>query len=79
MPLAVSWDNLTTFIGAASRGRDVPYTVTGSAAVGGAGIHVDVPFTINGTITQAQMRKMTESGILAIPGLPGLFGPPKAK
>jgi LEA14-like dessication related protein len=79
MPLAVSWDDLATFIGAAARGRDVPYTVSGSAAVGGVGIHVDVPFTINGTLTQAQIKKMMQAGAQGLPALPGLFGTPGGK
>ncbi len=80
MPLAVTWDNLAAFIGVASTGRDVPYTVAGSATVGGAGIHVDVPFTIQGKLTQAQIMKVTQASLQNIPGLPpGLLGGPKLK
>jgi LEA14-like dessication related protein len=79
MPLSVTWDNLAAFVGIAASGRDVPYTVAGSATVGGAGIHVDVPFTINGTLTHAQILKVTQASLQGIPGLPDLFGAPKAR
>jgi LEA14-like dessication related protein len=79
MPLAVTWDNLGGFIAAAATGRDVPYTVAGAATIGAANIHFGVPFTINGTLTHAQILKVTQASLQAIPGLPDLFGPPKGK
>ncbi len=79
MPLSVTWDDLGAFIGVAASGRDVPYTVTGSATVGGPSVNFSVPFTINGTLTHAQILKVTQASLQGIPGLPGLFGGPKGK
>jgi LEA14-like dessication related protein len=79
MPLTVTWDNLAAFVSVAASGKDVPYTVAGTAAVGGADLHVDVPFTIGGTLTHAQIVKVTQASLQGIPGLPGLFGPSTGK
>jgi LEA14-like dessication related protein len=79
MPLAVTWDNLANFIGVAATGRDVPYTVEGSATIGGGGLHAVVPFTIHGTFTHAQILSVTQSSLQGLPGLPQLLGAPKTK
>lgn len=76
IPVTVSWRDLAGLAGLAAAGRDVPYVVEGTVAIGGEKLNVDVPFKIAGTVTQKQLLQATMSSLPQIPGLPSLVPPP---
>ena len=55
VPLAMKWQNLTILTGIAARSETIPYTVTGTVAVGGEKLSLDVPFQVQGTLTREQI------------------------
>jgi LEA14-like dessication related protein len=75
IPVTMTWRDLTGLAGLAASGRDVPYTVEGTVAIGGEKLNVNVPFRIAGTVTQKQLLDATMSSLPKIPGLPGLVAP----
>jgi hypothetical protein len=52
----------------------VPYTVDGTASIGGARLAFDVPFKLTGTITPEQLQQAGMKSLQGIPGLQGLPG-----
>ena len=79
VPMNVKWKNATGFVAIATSRRPVPYTVDGTATVGGDRLNVDIPFKLQGTITAEQLQQAGLKSLQAIPGLQGLPGllPPK--
>lgn len=75
IPVTMTWRDITGLAGLAAAGRDLPYTVEGTVAVGGEKLNVDVPFRIAGTVTQKQLIQATMSSLPQIPGLPALGAP----
>ncbi len=60
--LNVPWDNLLAVAPLAQKKSSVPYTVKGTARIGGK-LSVEVPFTIDGTITSQQLLAATTRGL----------------
>lgn len=79
VPMNVKWKSASSFATIAASRKPVPYTVDGTAAVGGKSLNVDVPFKLQGTITAEQLQQAGLKSLQAIPGLQGLPGlaPPK--
>lgn len=79
VPMNVKWKNATGFATIATSRRPVPYTVDGTATVGGNRLNVDIPFKLQGTITAEQLQQAGLKSLQAIPGLQGLPGlaPPR--
>jgi LEA14-like dessication related protein len=76
LPVTMTWRDITGLAGLAASGRDIPYAVEGTVAIGGEKLNVNVPFRINGTVTQKQLLEATMSSLPQIPGLPA-FGAPQ--
>jgi len=79
VPMNVKWKSASGFAAIATSRRPVPYTIDGTATVGGNRLNVDIPFKLQGTITAEQMQQAGLKSLQAIPGLQGLPGlvPPK--
>jgi LEA14-like dessication related protein len=79
VPLVVKWKGAVNFASLATSKRPIPYTVDGTAKVGGSSLNVDVPFKLQGVITPEQLQQAGLKSLQAIPGLQGLpnFLPPK--
>jgi LEA14-like dessication related protein len=79
VPMNVKWKNASGFAAIATSRQPVPYTLDGTATVGGNRLNVDVPFKLQGTITAEQLQQAGLKSLQAIPGLQGLPGlvPPK--
>lgn len=79
VPMNVKWKNATGFAAIAAARRAVPYTLDGTATVGGNRLNVDIPFKLQGTMTPEQLQQAGLKSLQAIPGLQGLPGllPPK--
>ena len=79
VPLNMKWKGAADFASIASSKRPIPYTVDGTATVGGASLNVDVPFKLQGVITAEQLQQAGLKSLQGIPGLQGLPGlvPPK--
>ena len=75
IPVTMTWQDLAGLAGLAAAGRDIPYTVEGTVAVGGEKLNVNVPFRIAGSVTQKQLLQATMSSLPQIPGLPALVAP----
>ena len=59
VPMTYSWSNLVELGLLAARQDVIPFTVEGTANIGGTSLNVDVPFTIEGTLTRAQLVSLT--------------------
>jgi LEA14-like dessication related protein len=59
VPMTFSWGNLVEVGLLAARQDVIPFTVEGTANIGGSSFNVDVPFTIEGTLTRAQLVVLT--------------------
>ena len=79
VPMNVKWKNAAGFAAIATSRRPVPYTLDGTATVGGHSLNVDVPFKLAGTITAEQLQQAGLKSLLGIPGLQGLPGLAPAK
>ena len=79
VPMSVKWKNVGSVASIAAAKRPVPYTVDGTATVGGERLNVDVPFKMSGTLTAEQLQQAGMKSLQGIPGLQGLPGllPPK--
>lgn len=79
VPMTLKWKSATGFAAIAASRRPVPYTVDGTATVGGNRLNVDIPFKLQGTMTPEQLQQAGLKSLQAIPGLQGLPGllPPK--
>jgi LEA14-like dessication related protein len=60
--LNVPWDNLVAVAPLAQKQSRIPYTVKGTARIGGK-LSVEVPFTIDGTVTSQQLLTATMRGL----------------
>jgi LEA14-like dessication related protein len=67
VPVQVKWGNLAAIGLLAAAKPVIPYTVKGTATIGGEGLNVDVPFQLAGTLTREELLRATSG---AIPGLP---------
>jgi LEA14-like dessication related protein len=81
VPLSVKWKGVGGLATIAGARKPVPYTVDGTASVGGEHLNVDVPFKLQGVITpeqaaEAAARSIGKLGLPGLQGLPGLL-PPK--
>ncbi len=79
VPMNVKWKNAAGFATIAASRRPVPYTLDGTATVGGNRLNVDIPFKLQGTMTAEQLQQAGLKSLQGIPGLQGLPGlvPPK--
>ena len=59
VPMTFSWTSLVEIGLLAARQSEIPFTVAGTAEVGGKDFHVEVPFTIEGTLTRMQLAFLT--------------------
>lgn len=71
VPLSMRWKDATLLGVFAAAKRAVPYTVEGTATVGGERLNVDLPFKMQGTVTPEQLAAATLSS------LKGLVPPPR--
>jgi LEA14-like dessication related protein len=69
IPAKVGWGAAAAVALAAANRPTIPFTVTGTANVGGDNLNVDVPFTVNGELTRDQLMQAATSMIPNIPGL----------
>jgi LEA14-like dessication related protein len=69
VPLTMKWQSAGTLAALTASGRPIPYTVDGTAAVGGERLNVDVPFTVQGTLTQEQLERAAVRSLETLPGL----------
>lgn len=67
VPMQVPWTNLVAIGMLAASKPVIPFTMTGTANVGGEGLNVDLPFTLAGSLTREQLLQATATGL---PGLP---------
>lgn len=72
VPLNVKWKGAVNLATIASTKKPIPYTVDGTATVGGASLNVDVPFKLEGVITPQQLQQAGLKSLQAIPALQGL-------
>ena len=63
VPMTVGWGNAIAVALAAANKPTVPFTVTGTANVGGKSLNVDVPFSVSGTLTREQLMQATAGAI----------------
>jgi LEA14-like dessication related protein len=70
VPVQVKWSSLAAIAGLAQRAGDIPYTVDGTATMGGALVNVGIPFHLAGVVTHTQLASAASHSI------PGLGGSP---
>ncbi|MCK6588491.1 MAG: LEA type 2 family protein [Polyangiaceae bacterium] len=75
IPVTMAWRDLAGLAGLAASGRDIPFAVEGTVALGGEKLNINVPFRITGTVTQKQLLQATIGSLPQIPGLPALGAP----
>ena len=75
----MKWKGLGGLASLAQAKKPVPYTVEGTATVGGESLNVDVPFKLEGKITPEQVQQALVKSLKGIPGLPGFpaLAPPR--
>ncbi len=76
VPMNVKWKGLGGLATLAQARKPVPYTLDGTANIGGDNLNVDVPFKLTGQITPEQVQSAALKSLQAIPGLQ--FPPPAA-
>ena len=79
VPMNVKWKGLGGLASLAQARGPVPYTVDGTATVGGESLNVDLPFKLEGKITPEQVQQAAAKSLQGIPGLQGFPGltPPR--
>lgn len=80
VPLTVKWKSVGSLAQIAAAKRPVPYTVDGTATIGGESLNIDVPFKLQGTLTPEQLQSAVVKSLQGLPGLQGLppgLVPPK--
>ena len=79
VPITMKWKGAVNLVTIASSRKPIPYTVDGTATVGGSSLNVDVPFKLQGVITPEQLHQAGLKSLQAIPALQGLpnLQPPK--
>jgi len=73
VPLAMKWQKLTTMAVVASGAESIPYTLTGTMAVGGEQLSIELPFQVQGTVTRKQL--LQAATVPAIPDDSSHFPP----
>lgn len=76
VPMNVKWKGIGGLAMLAQATAPVPYTLDGTATVGGESLNVDVPFKLEGKITPQQLQQAALKSLQAIPGLQGFPGLP---
>ena len=69
VPMTVKWKGLGGLATLAQARKPVPYTLDGTATIGGESLNVDVPFKLQGQITPEQVQQAALKSLQAIPGL----------
>ena len=79
VPMSVKWKGISGLASLAQAKKPVPYTVDGTATVGGESLNVDVPFKLDGKITPEQVQQAAAKSLRGIPGLQGFpaLSPPR--
>jgi LEA14-like dessication related protein len=77
VPLSMKWKDATLLGVFATSKRSIPYTVEGTATVGGERLNVDLPFKMQGTVTQEQLAAATLKSLKGLPAIPGRAPPVK--
>jgi LEA14-like dessication related protein len=72
VPLKVKWKSVGALAVLAGSQQPVPYTIDGTAKIGGSNLNVDVPFKLQGTLSPQQLQQAGLKSLQAIPGLQGL-------
>ncbi|WP_394831201.1 LEA type 2 family protein [Pendulispora rubella] len=67
VPLVMKWQNAGSMAALVTGGETIPFTVAGTAAVGGEKLSVDVPFQVQGSVTRAQIGQAV---MRSFPGFP---------
>lgn len=75
VPMTAKWKNLEGIATLAGAKKSVPYTVDGTATVGGERLNVDVPFKLSGTMTPEQLQGALMKSLQGLPAIPGLTVP----
>jgi LEA14-like dessication related protein len=78
VPMSVRWKGVGGLATIAAARKPVPYTVDGTATIGGERLNVDVPFKLEGVITPQQAAEAAAKSLGAL-GLPALQGIVPAK
>lgn len=63
VPIAMRWQNVGAVGEMAASGRDIPYTIDGTARIGGEHVNLDVPFTASGVVKRADIVRAAIRGI----------------
>jgi LEA14-like dessication related protein len=74
VPMNVRWEGVGGLGALARAKKPVPYTVDGTATIGGEKLNVDLPFKLQGQITPEQVQQAALKSLQNIPGLQGLPG-----
>jgi len=69
VPMSVKWKGLGGLAVIAQARKPVPYTVDGTATIGGESLNLDVPFKLQGQITPQEVQQAAVKSLRAIPGL----------
>jgi LEA14-like dessication related protein len=79
VPMNVRWKGVSGLTSLAQARKPVPYTVDGTATVGGENLNVDLPFKLQGQITPEQVQQAALKSLQNIPGLQGFpaLAPPR--
>lgn len=72
VPINVKWKSAGSVATLATAKRPVPYTVDGTATVGGEHLNVDVPFKMQGTLSPQELQQAGLKSLQNIPGLQNL-------
>jgi LEA14-like dessication related protein len=72
VPMNVKWKGIGSVAVLAQARAPIPYTVDGTANIGGESLNVDVPFKMSGQISPAQLQQAVLKGLQGIPALQGL-------
>jgi LEA14-like dessication related protein len=71
VPMTMPWRDLNALgaLASAPAQKPVPYSVEGSAKIGGERLNVDVPFALSGTISREQIAGAAMKSFPSIPGV----------
>ncbi len=69
VPVKVQWGAAAAMALAAMNSPTIPFTMKGTANVGGDSLNVDLPFTVQGTLTRQQLIDAVQGSLPMIPGL----------
>ncbi len=67
VPLSLTWTDTLAVATAAASGHDVPYTVDGSAGIGGGKLSVRIPIKMQGTIPQKDLKAAAQKSLQNLP------------